>query len=407
MNKLFSTLVSSLKAKIQPIITKLRMWSTPAFWTTKVFTQIRQFFAKLFDVKPKNKNDYYTVGRWLVSKRLAFSLVVILGILCALYISTNIPKKISGSDEAATLHTYKYNALPLKFYKGSVNILAHDGHLAFTGQVSKGAVNGTGILYGSDGSKLYEGEFAGNKYNGTGQLNYPDGSLEYSGEFSENLFQGKGSFYRNTGTIEYNGEYETGHRSGQGELYNSTGNLIFTGTFRSDKIVYNELISKTTKDIAAMYTGSSSVYSSADEYCVSMDEIGAVYSAIDGTDSLTGESSVSTVYVLSNDITIGNSDYTSINEITKALGQPDYLGTAWVNLPEAICINMLIDKGGAELSSVSVSSSSELEGVYNVSSYDKDASVYLYTYVYDGLLYSFYCTGAGADDFLMYSIEKV
>ena len=383
------------------------MWSTPAFWTTLVFTKVRQFFAKLFDVRPKNKNDYYTVGRWLVSKRLAFSLVVILGILCALYINTNIPKKISGSDESATLHTYKYNALPLKFYKGSVNILARDGHLAFSGQVSKGAVNGTGILYDTDGSKLYEGEFSDNKYNGAGQLYYSDGSLEYSGEFSENLFQGKGSYYRTTGTIEYNGEHESGHRSGQGELYNSTGNLIFTGTFRNDEIVYNELISKSTKDIASMYTGSSSVYSSADEYCVSMDEIGAVYSASDGTDSLTGESSVSTVYVLSNEITIGSIGCTSINEITKALGPPDYLGTAWVNLPEAICINALISKDNADLSSVSVSSSSQLEGVYDVSSYDRNATVYLYSYVYDGLLYSFYCTGAGTDSFVMYSIQKV
>ena len=400
-------MVSTVKAKIQPIVTKLRMWTTPAFWTTTIYTKIRQFLAKVLDIKPKHKNDYYSVGRWLVSKRLAYSLVIIIGILCAVYINSNIPKKAPGGDGTAKLHTYKYNSLPLKFYSGTVNILAHDGHLAYTGQVNKGAVSGSGILYTKDGSKLYEGQFVENKYNGAGQLYYPDGGLQYNGEFSENVFQGKGSYYRQTGTLEYNGDYEQGHRSGQGELYNSAGNLIYTGTFRKDNIVYNELIDKSTKELSSMYTGSSSVYSSSDEYCVSMDEISAVYSASNGTDTLSGEWTVSSIYVLSSEISIGNTSYTSIDAITKALGQPDYFGTAWVNLPEAICINMLVNQGNTDLSPISVSSSSELEGVYDVSSYDKNATVYLYTFINEGLLYTFYCTGSGADTFAMYSIQKI
>lgn len=407
LNKLLSTLVSSIKAKIQPIITKLRMWSTPAFWRTTVFTKVRQFFSKLLDIRPKDKNDYYSVGRWLVSKRLAFSLVVILGILCAVYINSNIPQKAPGDSKAASLHTYKYNSLPLKFYNGSVNILAKDGHLAYTGEISKGLVNGSGILYGSNGKKLYEGSFSGNKFNGTGQLYYPEGSLQYSGDFSENLFQGKGSFYRTTGTLEYNGDYESGRRSGHGELYNAAGNLIFTGSFLSDKIVFNELLSKTTKELSSIYTGASSVYSSSDEYCVSMDELGAVYSANDGTDSLTGDWSVGNIFVLSGEISIGSISYSSINKITQALGQPDYFGTSWVTLPEAICINSLIDSGSKELSSVSISSSSQIQGVYDVSSYDRNATAYIYSYVHEGLLYTFYCTGAGTDSFVFYSIEKV
>ena len=400
-------MVSTAKAKIQPIVTKFRMWTTPAFWTTTIYTKVRQFLAKVLDIKPKDKNDYYSVGRWLVSKRLAYSMVIIIGILCAVYINSNLPKKAPGGDGTAKLHTYKFNALPLKFYSGSVNILARDGYLAYTGQVDKGAVNGNGILYTKDGNKLYEGQFVENKYNGTGQLYYPDGGLQYTGEFLENIFQGKGSYYRKTGTIEYTGDFESGSRSGQGELYNSAGNLIYNGNFRKDSIVYNELIDKSTKELAAMYTGASSVYSSADEYCVSMDEIGAVYSAENGADTLSGEWTVASIFVLSDEISIGNASYKSIDEIIRALGEPDYFGTAWVNLPETVCINMLINQGNTDLTPVSISSSSELERVYNVASYDKNATIYLYTFVSEGLLYTFYCTGSGADNFVMYSIQKL
>lgn len=381
------------------------MWSTPTFWRTTVFTKARQFFSKLLDVRPKDKNDYYGIGRWLVSKRLAFALIAVVGILCIAYIDANVPQKASDGN-AATLHTYKYNSLPLKFYNGTVNILAKNGHLAYTGQVSKGAVNGNGILYAKDGTKVYEGAFSDNKYNGAGQLYYGSGVLEYNGDFSENQYQGKGSFYRPTGTLEYTGDYESGHRSGQGQLYSSTGNLIYTGTFSNDRIVYNELLSKATKAIASMYTGASSVFSTSDEYCVSMDDIGAVYAAQNGEDTLSGDWSVNDIYVLSGEITIGGTCYKSINALTKALGQPDYFGTSSVNLPEAICINKLIDNGNKDISAVSVTSGSAIQNVNSVTDYDSSASVYLYSYISGGLQYTFYATGAGSDSFVMYSIQS-
>ncbi|MEG0941588.1 MAG: hypothetical protein RSE64_06785, partial [Oscillospiraceae bacterium] len=229
MNKLFSTLLSSLKAKVQPLVTKLRFLTTPAFWTTTIFTKIRQFFTKLLDIKPKHKKDYYTIGRWLVSKRLAFAMVVALGVVCAIFISINLPHKTV--EGASAFPTYKYNAIPLKFKEETVNILAHDGHLAYTGQVKKGEVIGEGTLFYPEGAKLYEGSFAGDKFNGKGQTYYPQGGLCYAGDFVDNLFQGKGSFYHPTGTVEYMGDYLAGLRSGQGELYNASGAKIFTGTF--------------------------------------------------------------------------------------------------------------------------------------------------------------------------------
>lgn len=384
-------------------MTKLRFLTTPAFWTTTVFTKIRQFFSKLLDVKPKHKKDYYGIGRWLVSKRLAFSIVIILGIVCVVFISSTLPARSSG--QKGSIPTYKYNSLPLKFYEGTVNILAKDNHLAFTGAVAQGKVTGNGILYDAEGNKLYEGTFAENLFNGKGQLFYPEGGLKYEGDFVDNLFQGSGNFYRSTGTLEYEGQHMSGKRSGAGKLYNSAGNQIFTGNFRNDDIIYGELIDKPTSELSSMYTGSSSVYSTSDEYCVTMDEINAVYSAKDGSNSLDGEWTVDSVYILSGTAVIGNYSYDTVDELTNLMGAADYYGTARVNLPEAICINTLVNQGSDEFFPIALKSSSELDEVYTVSSYDKNATVYLYTFIYDGLLYTFYCPQAGSNDFLMYSIR--
>lgn len=397
---------SSIKAKIQPLVTKLRFLTTPAFWTTTIFTKIRQFFSKLLDIRPKHKKDYYSIGRWLVSKRLAFSIVIVLGVVCAVYINSVLPKK-SATEGAGSVPTYKYNAIPLKFYDGTVNILAKDGHLAFTGQVADGQVSGSGTLFDATGSTLYEGNFEENLFNGKGQLFYPEGGLKYDGEFVNNLFHGAGSFYRMTGSLEYEGQHLAGVRAGHGKLYNSAGNAIFEGTFQNNNIVYNELIDKATADVASMYIGKASVYSTSNEYCVSMDEINAVYSAKDGSNSLDGKWTVDAVYILSGTATIGNNDYSTIDDLTAFLGTPDYFGTAWVNLPESICINALVKSGCETLSPVKLSSTSELDGVYAISSYDKNATVYLYTFINDGLLYTFYCPEAGSSTFLMYSISLV
>lgn len=404
MNKLFSTLWSAIKARVQPLVTKLRFLTTPAFWTSTIFTKIRQFLSKLLDVKPKHKKDYYTIGRWMISKRLAFALVIALGIACTMYIYSTMPAR-AAKDSQSSAPTYKYNSIPLKFYSGNVNILAKDGHLAYTGPVSEGTVTGKGKLFDFEGNTLYEGEFDKNLFNGDGQLFYPEGGLRYQGSFADNLFHGTGAYFRLSGTLEYDGEHVLGKRSGHGKLYNGAGTQIFEGSFRNDSIVYSELMDKSTADISAMYTGTSKIYSSTDEFCVTMDEIGAVYSAKDGSSSLDGQWSVGTIYILSDSASIGNADYKTIAELTKLMGAADYFGTAWVDLPEAVCINALVEQGNEALQKIDLSLTADLDEVFTVNSYNKNATVYLYSFIHDGLLYTFYCPRAGSNEFFMYSIE--
>ena len=47
-----------MRAKITPIWAKIRMVTSPAWWKSKGIATLRQFFSKLFDVKPRHKKDY-------------------------------------------------------------------------------------------------------------------------------------------------------------------------------------------------------------------------------------------------------------------------------------------------------------------------------------------------------------
>jgi hypothetical protein len=93
LRKLFNTLFSAARAKITPLWTKLRFFTSPSWWRTKGITKLRQAFTKLFDIRPKHRRDYYPIGRWLVSKRLAFALVVALAVLGLFYIFIMSPTR--------------------------------------------------------------------------------------------------------------------------------------------------------------------------------------------------------------------------------------------------------------------------------------------------------------------------
>ena len=78
MFRLFNTLLGVVKAKMMALWTKIRLWTSRSYWETKGVNTFRQFFSRLLNVKPRSQSDYYPVLRWLVSKRLAFALVVVL-----------------------------------------------------------------------------------------------------------------------------------------------------------------------------------------------------------------------------------------------------------------------------------------------------------------------------------------
>lgn len=402
MKNLLNMLLATLRAKVMPLWLKLRMWTSAAFLRTTALAKVRTFFSNLLNVRPRDQRDYYPIFRWLVSKRLAFALVVGLGLLSGLYIATMLPTHLSDSGETPT---YRYRSLPLKFHSGTVNILGRDGYLAYTGEVSKGAANGSGTLYAPDGSLVYEGEFADSMYNGSGTLYYENGSPRYVGDFTDNCYNGTGKSYRANGILEYSGDYVSGVRTGTGALYNSVGTQVFQGSFLNDEIVYQSFLGRPTSEVPQMYSGETIVYQNETEYCVSMPEIGALYAVKDGSGTLENEWTVDRVYVLQNRIPLKSGDCSTLRELQSALGEPLYFGTAWVDLPEAAAWNLLAAEDPDRLEPVEMDADALFENVLDIEDYDRDHQVYLYTFQQDGLLYTFYFTGAGESEFVMYAIE--
>lgn len=405
MRNLLNTLFTAARAKIMPLWIKVRMWTTPSFLKTKVLTRVRDFFTRLMDIRPRHKGDYYSIFNWMVSKRLAFALVVLLGILSAMYITAMLPSNLLGGTSGG-IRTYGYRSIPLRFYSGTVNITARDGHVAYTGQVDKGAANGTGSLYSSDGSLVYEGEFADNMYNGQGKQYYPSGNPQYTGSFTDNQYNGQGSYYRPSGILEYQGDYVMGVRTGMGTLYDSVGEQIYQGSFLNNEIVYQDFLARSTDEVAGLYSGETVVYQSEDEYCVSMPEIDAVYAVKDGSGTLENQWTVEQIFVLSGSVPLEDGSVDNVSQLTTLMGAPLYYGTVWVDLPETVAWNLLAKEKPDELEQIELSAQATFENVLTVNSYDRDAQLYIYTFEYNGLLYHFYFTGAGEAQFFMYMMEK-
>lgn len=406
MKDILILLVSMARARIMSLWIKIRMWTSPTFIKNRFLIKVRTFFSKLLDIRPRNKRDYYSVFQWLVSKRLAFVLVVVLGLAASIYIGMSLPEGFLRREAGAGIPTYRYRSIPLKFVRGTVNILDRQGNLSYTGQVSGGAASGEGVLYSAEGEIVYEGEFENSRYNGNGTLYYPGGVVEYQGHFRDNCYDGQGSWYRPSGVLEYTGDYVMDVRTGQGTLYNSVGSQVFQGSFLNDGILYYDFLSRPVEEVPQLYSGALTVYQSEDEYCAAMPEINAVYSVRDGGNTLDNQWTVEQVFVLEDTLPLDGSSLTTVRQIMAAMGTPLYYGESWVELPEAVAWNLIAPARPDEMEPVSIDGENTLEDVVTVSDYDRDCRMYLYTFEKDGLLYTFYTLGERSAEFVMYAIQK-
>ncbi|MDR1572716.1 MAG: hypothetical protein LBS24_00200 [Clostridiales Family XIII bacterium] len=399
---MWNVLFATIRARVTSLWTMLRLMVSPTFWATRGVTLLRRFFSRLFDVRPRDKKDYYTVFSWLVSKRLAFALVVVLGAASLWYVFSVSPLTLRIGAQGGTIPTYRHSSLVLKFYKGDARILDAQGREAYVGAVGSGRANGQGKLFDEQGALLYMGAFQDSMYEGRGESYYPSGAVRYKGMFSRNLYHGEGSYFRQEGTLEYEGEYVNGVRQGAGTLYNAGGNMIFSGHIQKDSIVYEEFVGKTAPEAAAMYTGASVTYAGGDAYCTDMREIDAVYALRNGEDSVDAEWEIERIYVLKDSVLLGGKDIDAINDVAAALGEPTYFGETWVTLPDSVAANL---SGQGQIEPIDMELQRNFEDAYTVTSYDEDRQIYIYVFENDGFVYTFYCEDGNADGFFMYSAD--
>lgn len=403
-NSFLRTLLSSIKAKITPIVTRLRLFLTPQFWRTKVISKFRQVFSKIFDVRPKDKDDYYGVGRYLVSKRLAYAIVMAIGALSLIYLVAVRGVLVPNGDG---IKTYKYNSILLRFVKSEkIIITGKGGYKAYEGAVNRGKVSGQGKLYNRDGQLVYQGNFETNKYNGQGRTYYGSGNMCYNGSFVDNEYEGEGKLYRDTGSMEYQGEFSQNMKNGQGTLYDESSKAVYQGEFSRDRLVYSSLLGLTAREVREKYTGDWVAYQYDDEDCVYMQDISALYVGGTPDDSVTDEIMVWSVYVLSNQFEYGEKECRNAEDLRAVFGEPIYHGNSNAILPEAVAIDIISNYKTILNGNIQIDGVQEYREFINVDNYEQDYKVYLYTYERDGLQYTFVCRDTKGE-FAFYSIAPV
>lgn len=357
----------------------------------KIKLVLKMLVEKIFRIKPRDENDYYTMGNLMISKHLVSLIIFIMGIL-GIYYLLSVQTEFFGKDSKG-VRVYSYNSIRLRFAEGTVKIKAKSGYIAYYGEVSDGKANGKGILYTRSGNIKYNGEFKDSEYSGNGKLYGDSNNLIYSGDFNHNQYQGNGILYKDNGTKEYEGEFDNGKKSGKGILYDGNNNPVYEGNFILDNINYNELPGKNTNEISQMYTGQRIIYYKGNDFIINMKDINAYYAASSEESYLDDEVMVNRIYIPETNCIIGGEKLDNIQDIKNVLGNIQYEGKSVINIQEAVVLNKLTEVN------------KEFEDVFEIISYENNQELYLTVFSYDDIQYTFYSSDK-SDDFIMYSIER-
>ena len=171
--------------------------------------------------------------------------------------------------------------------------------------------------------------------------------------------------------------------------------------------MYDELLGKSMAEAAQMYTGTQILYSTEDESCIDMKEIGVVCGLKDGSKSLEPEWTVEAVFVPSSSIQIDGVTCSSISEVAAQLGITEYEGESPVLLAEAVTINSLTGDSALRFDKVDMQTDSTFEEAVNVTEYDQNQLAYLHSFARDGVLYTFYTSEENGERFDFYSVSLV
>ncbi len=407
-SELFTVLISTIKSRFASIVSKLRLWTSWNFIRTRIIGGIRDFFLGLLDVRPKNKDDYYTVFGWMVSKKLAYAAIVIIGVLSIWYIGSST-KVFAAFGQSGGLRTYNYDSMLLRFAKNKVRIKGKSGYIAYIGDVEKGYCTGQGELYSPDDILLYSGDFVKNQYEGSGNQYYDSGVIHYTGSFHENLYEGNGRLFREDGTLEYEGAFAFGMKEGEGKLFDGGANVVYEGDFSSDRIVYSTLLDKDASGITEKYYGDAILYESSEDLsegtAMYLKDIGVICSMVSDGSASDDSEKAEAVYVLSGEFDYGDKKAKTLENLKQIFDACVYEGNSNVIFPEAVAISVLNEAQHAFNGKVTMDTEENFSDDIFVNDYDRSYKVYVYTFRKGDLMYSFVSPDSNGD-FEFYYISK-
>lgn len=405
MNSLFQGFINALKAKITPIWTKIRLFTNPSYLKGEVLRRLIQYFRNLTDIRPKDKQDYYSLFGWLISKRLAFLIVITIGMLSAFYLTMVQPLSAFSSSENG-VKIYDYDSIPLRFTDGKVKILAKSKYVAYEGDVKDGLANGMGTLYRKDGSPVYEGQFENSEFHGQGISYFPSGQVQYIGTFQHNVYCGQGQLYRENGSMEYQGSFIDGKQEGEGVLYDSGNNKIYAGNFAQGNLLYGDFLGKNTAEANSMYFGNKIIYTNEEYFVVEMKDIDVLYYGILSNDSIEDQVVIGGIYVLKDNFTYNGKQLKTTTEIKQVMGDAIYEGNTYVIMPEAVAVHILNQRGEGDFPEIIGDWEYYLDDAVNVNDFDSGYILYIYTFEYEDMRYTFFGNDRSGT-FSMYSVEQI
>ena len=154
-----------------------------------------------------------------------------------------------------------------------------------------------------------------------------------------------------------------------------------------------------------MYVGSKTIYADDEYFVVDMMDIDAVYYGRQNEENVSDEIMVEGVYILKDAFEYSGKELKTIPEVRQIFGDAIYEGNSYVILPEAVSIHVLNQKVSEFYGDVIKDSEQILADAVRVNEYEDDYSVYIYTYVQEGLRYTFFGKDKNGK-FAMYLIEK-
>ena len=248
-------------------------------------------------------DDYYTIGKTMISKKIIHFIFIVLSVLAAIYLIFTVPAKISqyySNKEDNKIYTKYYNSRSLKKYSGVATVLSKKSQARYVGELVEGVAQGKGTLYDKKSRVLYNGNFIKNEYTGEGTLYYKDGYPEYFGLFQNNLFHGLGKLYYDNHKLNYEGNFINGLKNGEGILYNKYGLEIFKGIFIDDKPSIEKYLNMKSSLLKDVFLETGIIYSNNIITCVVYENLGVMVALNNQNDSLDNESTVERVYILNN-----------------------------------------------------------------------------------------------------------
>ncbi|MBP0979345.1 MAG: hypothetical protein J6C55_01710 [Oscillospiraceae bacterium] len=376
-----------------------------------MFSSVADSIEKIFE-PPTSLDDYYTIGKTMISKKIVHFVFIVLSILAALYLIFTVPEKISqyySNKEDNKIYTKYYNSRSLKNYSGVAAVLSKKSEARYVGDVFEGVAQGKGVLYDKKSRILYDGDFVNNEYTGEGILYYKDGHPKYIGNFQSNKFSGVGKLYYDNHKLCYDGNFIEGLKNGEGVLCNKHGLEIFKGLFSDDRPSIEKYLSTQSVFLKDNFLETGLIYSCNNTTCIIYENLGVMI-VLNNQDGLLNDGSVvEKIYILNNKYFL-NEPKIKRDELDKKIDKIDgvknctgYTQVLFYEMSAIDYLRSLDDSLYQNFSDYGFSRkySDVLESDNNKSS-DK---IYIQAYNINDLEYTFYFV-APDQEYVFYSIER-